>query len=547
MEMDVSRTGDETGRVSKQGKVAMGGGSVWETRMRMDQLRGGIKVFGLVEREEEERVSNMFNRRVKRDVGGGEEETSVIADSSSTVPLRRAGASGGKRRTWKPQPGTFEGPNQVIAEKSDRDEISESINGPTKVELAESRRGKLEIFPRSWQKISNGAGSIDPMEISDSESLKQFGGSLGKAAPIHSKKKSTPKSHSDPPKKPLRHADHFRSCPQALGLNNGVSDEEDEEFFDIKEVSVAEQKPKAPILEQNKVCVNLSSKKTIKPNTDLAIRYKQQNPSAFQEDSPVHQSFSKESSYGSKHDAKRQNILQNLSDLVMWRCLPKTAIVFGLGALIIISSSWMSDADICFISAISYLGLACLSTIFLYRSIISRNLVDIADTSRSDLGEEEAHCLTKLALPYLNGFVRQLRALIYGEPTITLKLAVVLFVLARCGSLVTMWNMIKLGFLAAFTIPKLWSLYSTQLTVQGKYWVQASQRTWDSCPQKAVAAVVLVLVMGFSSSITRIWAGSYMHFIIHIRNQLLAIILDGRLLGLVVSFSSFARIFSPCE
>ncbi|KAK4769328.1 hypothetical protein SAY86_027478 [Trapa natans] len=494
MGMDVFGSRDEVGRESKQGNGAMGG-SVWETRMRMDQLRGGIKVFGLLELDEEERVSNMFNRRSeKRDDGGGEEETGAISDSSSTIPTRRAGASGGRRRTWKPHHGTFEDPIQVTAQKPERDR-SESTNGPAKVDLAESRRGKLDFLQKSGQK----------MEISDSGSLKQFGGSPGKAAAIHSKKKLTPKNH-DRPKKSLNHAGQFRSGPQVLGINNGVNDEEDEKFFDIKEVSVPEQKPKITVLEENTVCASLFSKKTIKPISDSAIRHTHPNPSAFSDHPAVHP---KESPYGSMHDPKRHTILQNLSDLVMWRCLPKSVIAFGLGTLIIISSSCMSVANICFISAISYLGLVCLSAIFLYRSFIWRDFIDIADTLLlSELGEEEAHRLTKLALPYFNGFAGQLRAMIYGEPAITLKLAVVLFVLARCGSFITMWNMIKLGFFVAFTIPKLWSLYSTQLADQGRYWIHASKITWDSCPQKeAVAAVVLILVLGFSCNITRIWAG----------------------------------------
>lgn len=58
--------------------------------------------------------------------------------------------------------------------------------------------------------------------------------------------------------------------------------------------------------------------------------------------------------------------------------------------------------------------------------------------------------------------------------------------------------------------PKLWLIL-----IAGKYWVQASRKTWDSCPHKeAVAAAVMILVLGFSSSITRIWAGIYMHLII---------------------------------
>lgn len=53
------------------------------------------------------------------------------------------------------------------------------------------------------------------------------------------------------------------------------------------------------------------------------------------------------------------------------------------------------------------------------------------------------------------------------------------------------------------------------ILILGKYWSKVSQETWDSCPYKeAVAAAVIILILGFSSNIARIWAGKYMHFII---------------------------------
>lgn len=293
--------GNGTGRVSKQGNGVMGG-SVWETRMRMDQLKGGIKVFGMEEREEEERASNIFNHRETRD-GGEEEDTGVAADSSK-IPLKRIGVSGGRRRKWKPQPGTFEGPIQVISEKPERHERSptevtksrsESTDGPVKMEPAESRTGKLEFLQRAGQKLGNGAGSMDPMDISDSGSWKQFSGSSGKVAVIHSKKKLTTKSHNDRPKKSLNHAGQFRNGPQVLGLNDGVNDEEEEEFFDIKEVSIAEQKPKTAVREENKVCVGLFSEKLTKAISDPVIK-QQPSPPPVSKHSAVHQSYAKDSS-----------------------------------------------------------------------------------------------------------------------------------------------------------------------------------------------------------------------------------------------------------
>ncbi|KAF2317037.1 hypothetical protein GH714_011136 [Hevea brasiliensis] len=125
--------------------------------------------------------------------------------------------------------------------------------------------------------------------------------------------------------------------------------------------------------------------------------------------------------------------LQNLVDLVMWRDISRSAFVFGIGTFIIISSSYTKDINISFISVISYLGLVYLAAIFLSRSLIYRGAMCIEDT-RNVLGEEEAIWLLKLILPYLNECLLKIRALFSGDPATTMKLAVLLFVFARCGS-----------------------------------------------------------------------------------------------------------------
>ncbi|XVE97477.1 hypothetical protein REPUB_Repub03eG0023200 [Reevesia pubescens] len=206
------------------------------------------------------------------------------------------------------------------------------------------------------------------------------------------------------------------------------------------------------------------------------------------------------------------NKLQNLVDLVMWRDVSKSALVFGMGTFIIISSSYTQDLNISCISVISYLGLVYLAAIFLYRSIICRGVVDI-DESSCVLGEEEAVWLLKLVLPYLNEFLLKLRALFSGDPATTMKLAVLLFVLARCGSSITIWKMAKLGFFGVFTVPKVCSSYSHQLTAYGKFWIRRFHDAWDSCThKKAMAVAIFILVWNLSSIVARIWA-AFMLFV----------------------------------
>ncbi|MBA0835867.1 hypothetical protein Goarm_008120 [Gossypium armourianum] len=152
-----------------------------------------------------------------------------------------------------------------------------------------------------------------------------------------------------------------------------------------------------------------------------------------------------------------------------------------MGTFIIISSSYTQDLNISFISATSYVCLVYLAAIFLYRSIICRGVVDVDELSYV-VGEEEAFWLLKLVLPYLNEFLIKLRALFSGDPATTMKLAVLLFVLARCGSSITIWKMTKLD-------------------------------AWESCTHKnAVATAIFTLVWNLCSFVGRVWA-AFMLFV----------------------------------
>ncbi|KAJ6330728.1 hypothetical protein OIU76_009348 [Salix suchowensis] len=212
--------------------------------------------------------------------------------------------------------------------------------------------------------------------------------------------------------------------------------------------------------------------------------------------------------YQSFKETRRHSKLQNLVDLVMWRDITRSALAFGMGTFTIISSSYSKDLNVSFISVISYLGLLYLATIFLYRSLISRGVIDIDDDDRSYVvGEGEAIWLLKLVLPYLNECLLKIRALFSGDPSTTMKMAVLLFVFARYGSSITIWKMAKLGFFGVFIVPKVCSSYSTQLTAYGKFWIRRFRDAWESCShKKAVALGIFTLVWNLSSMVARIWA-----------------------------------------
>ncbi|XP_028783246.1 reticulon-like protein B21 isoform X2 [Neltuma alba] len=241
-----------------------------------------------------------------------------------------------------------------------------------------------------------------------------------------------------------------------------------------------------------------------RPMSIPAVTVKQ---SPVRRHSTIYQDFPKENSHSKYHSfPQTQSKLQSLVDLIMWRDISRSAFVFGIGTFVIISSSYARDINVSFISVMSYLGLVYLAVIFLYRSLICRGIIDIDDKNYV-LGEEEASWVLKLILPYLNELLSKLRALFSGDPGTTMKLAVLLFVLARCGNSITIWKMAKFGFFGVFTVPKVCSSYSAQLTAYGNFWVRRFRDAWDSCShKKAVALGIFSLVWNMSSVVARVWA-----------------------------------------
>lgn len=236
------------------------------------------------------------------------------------------------------------------------------------------------------------------------------------------------------------------------------------------------------------------------------------------------------SSYEFQRCPDSQNKLQNLVDLVMWRDVSKSALVFGFGAFLILSSSFTKDLNFSLISAISYMGLLYLATRFLYTSIICRGAAYSEEESNETLmvGEEEAVWLLRLILPYLNEFLLKLKSLFSGDPATTMKLGVLLFILASCGSSITIWKVAKLGFFGIFTVPKVCSSYSTQLTGYGKFWIRRFRDAWDSCThKKAVALAGFTLLWNISSIVARIWAVFMLIVAIRYYQQSLVLLNEG--------------------
>lgn len=511
MDLERKRMADNA---SKNGVVV---GSVWESRMR-----GSFKVFNANnDNQESEKTTEQNNPSGKMGERGQNDKEKAVLRSRQTTEV----ISGvGKRKTWKADTN----PDVKI-----RSELNKDLINDAKKSSPIQKKNRRQEWNKD-QSVSN-ERTIKTRALSRKTSagseLSQGNEKAEKVKPLLKLVSISDESSigiddvedgnvdDDVMKK-----DGFDDGEKVDGIDDvcddklmtvdlgKVKDEEDgnEEVNDERAIVVV--KEMEPISKTNKSKlpeVVIEEKKTHQRNerSSPVTRSIRKQPHPVVNHPRV---ISRSNELPSQRVHRSHNQLQSFIDLIMWNDASKSALIFGLGTFTIISSSYTQDLNISFVSVISYMGLIYLAARFIFKSFILRSVVEEGDTIDDEdyvVGEDEAIWALKLFLPYINEFLLKVKALFSGDPATTMKLAVLLFILARSGSSITIWKMAKLGFFGVFTVPKICSSYSSQLSGYGTFWVQRFKDAWDSCSQKkAVAFGIFTLVWNFSSVVARIWA-----------------------------------------
>lgn len=431
-------------------------GSVWDTRIRMDEVEGGVKFYNgdsssKGARDEEGGI------RVYRRLRRNQSENSIAVAAATTTERR-------KRRNWKPP-----GP---MANDQLRKSISDLLGNAEEEE--EDDEGESRSFDDKEIDVAIEKKPIIAVAEKEKEKQKKIHASVDD----HKKNKETEITMAAASSRPT------------LSENYVADDMKNKET----EIPMAATSSK-PTLSENYVADHKKNKET-------------EIPMAVASSKPT-LSENYVADGNSSGISGAQTRIHNIVDLVMWRDVSRSAFVFGFGGFLLVSSSYATDLNFSLISAMSYLGLVYLAMMFLYKSILRRNSGSREFDARAErcmIGEEEAIWVLRFLLPYINEVLLKIRALFSGDPATTMKLACLLFVLARWGGSISTWTMVKLVFLGVFTIPKLSSSYYVQLAKYGKFWLERFQDGWESCNhKKALAAAVFTLVWNISSTIARIW------------------------------------------
>ncbi|CAL9117895.1 unnamed protein product [Musa textilis] len=222
----------------------------------------------------------------------------------------------------------------------------------------------------------------------------------------------------------------------------------------------------------------------------------------------------------------RRASLEQITDLIMWKNVAKSTLLFGFGSTFFLSSCFSRESSFSIISAMSHMGLLALGTAFIKNTVTQRKQSN--SRWKLQLTEDDILRATRIVLPVVNEALTNIQDVFSGDALLTLKanfrlgssiptsqlmyfhllcqVAPVLLFGANYGHLITLWRLLVTGFFVSFTAPKLYLCYSQQLHRRAEnatYWVQEA---WRSCRfKRSVAASAATIFWNVFSLRTRIF------------------------------------------
>ncbi|XP_030603335.1 reticulon-4b isoform X7 [Archocentrus centrarchus] len=156
-------------------------------------------------------------------------------------------------------------------------------------------------------------------------------------------------------------------------------------------------------------------------------------------------------------------------DLLYWRDVKTTGVVFGAALLLLLSLTVCSIVSVC-----SYICLALLSVTICFR--IYKGILQAIQKSDEGhpfkqyldqevaLSEDMVHKYSDLVLAKLNKTIGELRRLFLVEDLVdSIKFAVLMWILTYVGALFTGLTLLILGLIAVFSCPIVYEKHQTQI------------------------------------------------------------------------------------
>lgn len=164
-----------------------------------------------------------------------------------------------------------------------------------------------------------------------------------------------------------------------------------------------------------------------------------------------------------------KNVDPRVLELIYWRDVRKTGVVFGSMMFVLLSLAFFSV-----LSVVAYLSLAMLTVTFSFR--VYKNVM--AAVQKTGEGNPFKHCLdlelelstqkiqpvAETILKHVNGTSNELRRLFLIDDLVdSIKFGLLLWVLTYIGSWFNGMTLIILGVVLIFTLPKVYETYKVQI------------------------------------------------------------------------------------
>ncbi|XP_040905388.1 reticulon-4a isoform X2 [Toxotes jaculatrix] len=163
------------------------------------------------------------------------------------------------------------------------------------------------------------------------------------------------------------------------------------------------------------------------------------------------------------------NLDRRVVDLLYWRDVKTTGVVFGAALLLLLSLTMCSIVSVC-----SYIGLALLSVTICFR--IYKGILQAIQKSDEGhpfkqyldqevaLSEDMVHKYSDMVLAKLNKTIGELRRLFLVEDLVdSIKFAVLMWILTYVGALFNGLTLLILGLIGAFSCPIVYEKHQTQI------------------------------------------------------------------------------------
>eukprot|EP00898_Chlorokybus_atmophyticus_P005148 jgi/Chlat1/5634/Chrsp369S00868 len=203
--------------------------------------------------------------------------------------------------------------------------------------------------------------------------------------------------------------------------------------------------------------------------------------------------------------AAKSSRVQQVHDILMWKDVSRTSLIFGGGCFCIMSQYALTEPVISPVGLVAYGLLLHLGYMF-FRSHYAQHVGTAQPQTEAPwLSEESAQRLAARLVAAGNAAAHLHKSFFVGDTAMTLKVAVVLWLLAQLSTFFSLMTLFSAAFVAAFIVPKLYVQHREQAELYVKPVLLDVWRQWQEFQHRRLAAAAAGLtawcLLGFGTKL----------------------------------------------